>query len=245
MVAGGSYRIRRDDLDQWLHSREATKGAVPQRGRRDWPVQAERLKLALLDGDTEGARQHIDRLLGGGASVADCCDALFAPILHGIGQEWTEGKISIADEHRASRTVESLLERVSVARTKPGPRLGSIVVAAPVGDRHALAAQMVAHGLRAVGFVVHYLGADLPPEEILAMAEREQADLVALSCCVAERGGLTAALDLLNDAGFPTIVGGNGIGRAEALSLGATQYGGSISEAQSIARDFVRAGSAA
>jgi excisionase family DNA binding protein len=240
LVAGGTYRIRRDDLDAWLASREATAGAVPERGVRDWPQQSETLLELLLAGDVEGSRRLVDRLLAGGATLADLCDRLFAPALFRIGELWRGDDLAIADEHRASRMVEALLERASSARAKPGPRLGSVVVAAPHGDRHALAAQMVAAGLKADGFVVHYLGADLPPTEIVELAEREGADLVALSWCVAERDGLIAALRALEEAGVPAIVGGSGIGGAEALELGAAGYGGSIAEAQRIARELVR-----
>lgn len=241
MVAGGSYRIRRADLDAWLASREATRGAVPQRGHRDWANQADQLYTTLMAGDGDGARQQVDRLLGGGASTAEFCDLLFAPVLYRIGELWRTGEITIADEHRASRTIEGLLERIAAMRSKPGPRLGTAVVAAPVGDRHALAAQMVAHGLRAEGFVVHYLGADLPIDEIVELAGREDADLVALSWCVEERDGIRKAIAAVSEAGYPVLVGGSGIGSAEALSLGATRYGGSVAEAQQIARELVRA----
>jgi len=241
LVAGGSYRIRRGDLDAWLAERDQTLGAVPDRGQRDWPAQADRLFSHLITGDSDAARQQVDRLIDGGASVADFCDSLFAPILFRIGQLWCAGDISIADEHRASRTIEALLERIGAARPKTGPKLGSVVVAAPQGDRHALPSLMVAAGLRASGFVVHHLGADLPAEEIVAMAVREQADFVALSWCVAERNGLVETLTALNAVGIPSLVGGNGIGSAEALEIGATRYGGSIADAQRIARAEMRA----
>ena len=42
LVAGGSYRIRREDLDAWLEERDQRAGAVPDRGQRDWPGQADR-----------------------------------------------------------------------------------------------------------------------------------------------------------------------------------------------------------
>jgi excisionase family DNA binding protein len=239
LVAGGTYRISREDLEEWLQQRSATAGAVPQRGVRDWSQQSEALSVVLLAGDSPGARKQIDRLLGGGATIAELCDNLFAPVLFQIGERWHAGELSIADEHRASRMIESLLERAVSTRQKPGPRVGSVVVATAIGDHHALAAQRVAAGLQAEGFTVHYLGADLPVEEIVRMATRESADLVALSCCVQEHEGLAAALAALGAAGFPTLVGGNGIGSAEASQLGATRYGGSIGAAQLLARDLV------
>ncbi|MFM7693330.1 MAG: B12-binding domain-containing protein, partial [Actinomycetota bacterium] len=212
----------------------------PDRGQRDWPAQADRLFSHLITGDTDAARQQIDRLLGGGASVAEFCDSLFGPILFRIGSLWRKGDLTIADEHRASRTVEGLLERVLTARPKPGPKLGAVVVAAVRGDRHSLPGLMVAVGLRADGFVVHHLGADLPAEEIVDMARRENVDLVALSCSTAEREGLVATIDAVNAAGFPVLIGGSGIGGGEAVDLGAARYGGSVAEAQQAARAIVR-----
>lgn len=240
LVAGGSYRISRDDLDAWLRERDAAKGAVPERAERDWPRQIDTLTASLLAGDARASRKQLDRLTTGGVTVAELCDRLLAPTLARIGDLWHNNEITIADEHRASRIVETLLDRATAARPKTGPRIGSAVVATAVGDRHSIAAQMVAAGLQADGFAVHYLGADLPVEEIVNMAKLEAADVVALSCCVAERGGLSAAITALNRAGFRVIVGGNGIGRDEALALGAACYGGSIAEAQLLARELVR-----
>jgi len=242
LVAGGSYRISRDDLDAWLRDRDAMKGAVPERAERDWPRQIDLLTASLLAGDARAARKQLDRLTSGGVTVAELCDRLLAPTLARIGELWRNNHITIADEHRASRIVETLLDRATAARPKTGPRVGSAVVATAVGDRHSIAAQMVAAGLQSEGFSVHYLGADLPVEEIVNMAKLETADVVALSCCVAERGGLSAAISALNHAGFSVIVGGNGIGRDEALALGAARYGGSITEAQALARELVRPG---
>ena len=240
LVVGGTYRLRRSDVAAWLVRRDAIAGAVAGRKERDWPRQSELMLKHLLGGDTDAARRQIDRLLGGGASAADCCDRLFAPALSEVGRLWREGQAAIADEHRAARAVEGLLERISAARSKPGPRLGTIVVATAAGDAHALAALMVATGLRAEGFTVHYLGAGLPAEEIVELAVRERADLVALSCCVPEHEGLRSAIAALAAAGYETIVGGRGIGRTEALALGGVDYGGSIGEAQRIARDRIR-----
>ena len=242
LVAGGQYRIRNADLDEWLAGRGAADGAADRPSTRDWPAQADAFQAVLRAGDASAARAQVDRLIAGGATVADLCDRLFAPVLFRIGELWSGGGISIADEHRASRIVEGLLERAASSRGKPGRKLGTVVVAAPAGDRHSLAAQMAAAGLRADGFDVHFLGADLPGEEIAGMAERVGADVVALSWCVAEREGLRDAIDAVAALGIPVMVGGNGIGGAEALTLGATRYGASVAEAQAIARELARAG---
>ncbi|MGI9116081.1 MAG: cobalamin-dependent protein [Gaiellales bacterium] len=240
LVAGGTYRIERADLDRWLRERDGARGAVPTRRERDWSRQVDALLAVLVAGDAVAARKQVDRLLDGGAGVGELCDALFAPTLAEIGERWHRDELSIADEHRASRIIEGLLEHAGSVRPKTGPKLGSIVVATAVGDRHALAAQMVAAALRAEGFSVLYLGAELPADEIVGMARREQADAVALSCCVDDHSGLATTIEAVAAAGFPVMVGGSGIGSDEAERLGAARCGGSIADAQRLARELVR-----
>ena len=78
LVAGGSYRINRADLDAWLHERDAAKGAVPERAERDWPRQIETLLASLITGDARAARKQLDRLTSGGVTVDELCDHLLA-----------------------------------------------------------------------------------------------------------------------------------------------------------------------
>lgn len=245
-VAAGSYRIRSSDLEAWMRRRSSTAGAVPSRGRRDWRQLTDQYLDALLAGETDETRRLTERLIDGGVAPAEFCDNLFGPAMQEIGRRWHDGEITIADEHRASRTVEALLERVITRSRRPGPRRGDVVVAAPAGDRHSLAPMMVAAGLRADGFTVHYLGSDLPVSEIAAMARREDADLICLSWSIDDPEALRAALAALGAEGRPIIVGGSGAARQDALDWGASAYGASVAEAQTIARDLVRArGSAA
>lgn len=245
-VAAGSYRIRASDLESWMRRRSPATGAVPSRGRRDWRQLTAQYVSALLAGETDETRRLTERLIDGGVAAAEFCDNLFGPAMQEIGRRWHDGEITIADEHRASRTVEALLERVVTRSRRPGPRRGSAIVAAPAGDRHSLAPMMVAAGLRADGFTVHYLGSDLPVGEIAALAARENADLVCLSWSIHDPDALRAALDFLTAQGRPVIVGGSGVSRQDALDGGASAYGASVAEAQSLARELVRSsGSAA
>lgn len=243
-VEGGSYRIRRADLDAWVARRATTTSAVPSRGRRDWAQLRTQLTEILLAGRGDDARRLIDRLLDGGVGAAEFCDLLFGPAMQEIGTRWHDGRITIADEHRASRTVEALLEHIVARSRRPGPRRGTVIVAAPAGDRHSLAPLMVAAGLRADGFRVHYLGSDLPVGEIADLARREEADLVALSWSIDDPEGIRAAIGLLAAEGIAVIAGGGGISRSRALDDGAVGYGSSVAEAQQIAREHARATSA-
>lgn len=105
------------------------------------------------------------------------CDRVIGPALGRVGDEWLAGRISIAQEHRATAICERL---ISVAQPAGLPR-GVAVVTTPPGERHGMPALMAAGCLREHHWQVHHLAADLPAEEISTLAAAVGADLVVLS----------------------------------------------------------------
>ena len=102
------------------------------------------------------------------------------PSLQTIGQGWSEGTVSIGQEHMATsvfRRVLGWILRVYEAKDG-GPRL---VVATPPRYIHELGAMLAADSAASEGWEVTYLGADLPVEDILASARQVDAAGVALS----------------------------------------------------------------
>jgi len=109
----------------------------------------------------------------------DLCEHVIAPALQRIGDDWAAGRVSIAQEHRASAICERLL--ASHARQPAGRPRGTAVVATPPGERHGLPALMAAACLREDRWLVHHLASDLPVEEVIRLAGQVGADLVVLS----------------------------------------------------------------
>lgn len=112
--------------------------------------------------------------------VSDFLDLVAGPSLQKIGQSWSEGTMSIAQEHLASavfrRVLASILRVYEV--TNGAPRL---VVATPPRHVHELGAMLAADAAAAEGWAVTYLGADLPIADLLASARQVGANVVALS----------------------------------------------------------------
>jgi methanogenic corrinoid protein MtbC1 len=112
--------------------------------------------------------------------VADFLDLVAGPLLQKIGQSWSDGTMSIAQEHLASavfrRVLGWILQVYEV--TDGAPRL---VVATPPRHVHELGAMLAAGAAAAEGWAVTYLGADLPIADLLASARQVGADAVALS----------------------------------------------------------------
>ena len=158
----------------------ARPGAQPPRPIqvRDWAAQSRLLYQALAEGDETLARKRLAQLAGG-MPMIDLCAHIIGPALRRIGDGWAAGRVSIAQEHRASAICERLI--ASYAGQPGGRPRGVAVATTPPGERHGLPALMVAACLREDHWLVHHLAADLPVAEVTRLAGQVGAGLVVLS----------------------------------------------------------------
>jgi methanogenic corrinoid protein MtbC1 len=105
---------------------------------------------------------------------------LVAPLAHSLGDLWSRGELTAAQEHFASNLLRSQLLRFSgvYAEDTKAPLL---IVTTPAGQLHELGAALVAAAARNHGWRVAYLGASLPAPEIAGAAIQRAASAVALS----------------------------------------------------------------
>jgi hypothetical protein len=145
--------------------------------------------------------------------VAEVLSALFLPALRDIGELWQENSIVAADQALASRVYDFVIDQVW-PDAPPTPRRGSVIIAAPEGERHTFAARLTGLGLSLEGWSVLDLGADVAVADVeaaLATAEDVQGVIVhgASSSC------LPAALTMIDAAtrhGAGVVVAGGGFG---------------------------------
>jgi len=150
---------------------------------RDWAAQAQAFFTAITGGEETRARHQVRRLASG-FGLVDLCEQVMAPALRRVGDEWAAGRVSIAQEHRASAICERLL--ASQIRQPAGRPRGTAIVATPPGERHGLPALMAAACLREDRWLVHHLASDLPTAEVARLAGQVSASLVVLSSATAE-----------------------------------------------------------
>ena len=180
---GRGYAVSEADVAALAARRRL--GAEPARPIRvrDWAAQSAALYAALASGEETAARHQVERLAAG-VRVIDLCEKVIAPALRRIGDDWAAGRISIAQEHRASAICERLL--AAHARQPAGRPHGTAVVATPPGERHSLPALMAAACLREDRWLVHHLASDLPVEEVTRLADQAGARLVVLSSAMGQ-----------------------------------------------------------
>ena len=100
------------------------------------------------------------------------------PLAVEVGDLWALGKIPIAVEHLASEVVVHALKGGLRASRGSGP----VCVAALLPhERHEWGFLCCLADVQEMGWQIHYLGADLPPDEIVEAAWKRRAHAVALS----------------------------------------------------------------
>jgi len=112
-------------------------------------------------------------------------EEVLEPLLREVGDRWHSGQFSIAQERLVSTTVRKHIGLIveSYGRTA---RRQAIVFATLAGERHELGLLMSAMVCASHGCKVHYLGADLPPQEVGRYAHAVGAAVVALSVVLHE-----------------------------------------------------------
>jgi MerR family transcriptional regulator, light-induced transcriptional regulator len=115
-----------------------------------------------------------------GLSPRDAVELVIAPALNKAGTLWRSDKVSIAQEHLLTASVERLVVTMlhTFGKAAHGP---TIVFTTLSGERHTLGALMAAMIAASRGIHAVYLGPELPPAEAAQAAKSCKADAIALS----------------------------------------------------------------
>lgn len=207
-MVDGRYQVQRHHLTELLNAKNAPSRPRPP-GAQRLERTADKMHTALVTGDELGARDLAQAIVAEQTSIADFIQQVLVPPLRRIGQDWYDGKLSIWVEHRASAITERILGEI--APRPRGRRRGEVMVAAVSGDRHSLATTMAAVTLRDNNWLVHHLGADMPPEELVKFCDEHEIDVAVITLANPDCTELAQTTGKkIEAAGTPTIVGGPG-----------------------------------
>ena len=199
---------------------------------------------ALVDADLAAARNLVEDAAAFGTPVRDLYLEVLQPALYDVGRRWECGELSVAQEHLATATTETLMVRLSEGLAAPdAPRRDQVAIVACVdGELHAIGGRMVADFLAADGWKVLYLGAITPAEDLADLAQQRRASVVALSAALTDRlDRVRAAVDALRRVDPPpfVIAGGQAFqgGEARARETGVDAYVTGPTEAVALLAD--------
>ncbi len=143
----------------------------------------ERIKRAVLEGESDSIEGLIDQVLKGEQiSALEIVNQALIPGIEKAGELYDKKQYYLPQLMMAAETMKKafalLKPHLSVeARSE----VGVIVIATVEGDIHDIGKNIVSIMLENYGFRMVDLGKDVPAETILAAAERENADIIGLS----------------------------------------------------------------
>jgi MerR family transcriptional regulator, light-induced transcriptional regulator len=138
----------------------------------------EELSEALDRFDEPRAQAILDRLLGL-ATVDALLSEVVVPYLQELGERWSRGEASVAQEHFASSVLRGRL--LGLARGW-GLGVGPVAVLACVpGEQHDLGLIAFGLGLRSRGWRIVYLGPDSPIDTVADVSHQLEPSLVVLN----------------------------------------------------------------
>ena len=186
--------------------------AAAQNGRPELDAGAVQLRTALDGFDEAGAQAALDALFGS-FTVETVLGAVILPYLVDLGERWSTGDATVAQEHFASNLLRGRL--LGIGRgwdAGEGPR--AVLACAP-GEQHDLG--LIAFGLtlNRRGWRITYLGPDTPVDSLVDAAARLEPDLVVVTATTKRR--LTPLVDALTALSSKTRVAVAGSGATAGL----------------------------
>lgn len=107
----------------------------------------------------------------------------FAAGIRKVGELWEEGEFFLPELMRGAQIMQKCLDILIPHLQKGSEEIshGKVVIATIEGDIHSIGKTIVATMLRAYGFEVYDLGADVPAEKIVQEAVEKKADIIGVS----------------------------------------------------------------
>ncbi len=187
-----------------------------------WPEQ-DRFEAALLTGDRRQAIEIVSRLTQSGHSLVEIDVFLIQAALISIGLKWQSNQISIAQEHLATATAQTVMAE-SFSKSALPPLNGKKALLACIeGNDHSVGLRMVSDAFELAGWEVQYLGANAPTRALIEQIAAYRPDLVGLSISFphqlsSARDAIASMRSQLGSTCPPVMIGGSAINRFPGLA---------------------------
>jgi methanogenic corrinoid protein MtbC1 len=140
---------------------------------------------AMLRLDRGGAMEALEQALSAGTSFLEIYGNVLPMVMREAGRLWQLNEISMAHEHYCAGVIQLISSRFYDRICSAG-RAGrrSIVFACVEGETHELGARIAADVFDLSGWQTHFLGANLPARELVALLAKRPPNAVGLSITV-------------------------------------------------------------
>jgi methanogenic corrinoid protein MtbC1 len=178
--AEGESRAPAKSLTTRLAARRAPRETELAPGRE--AALVEETFRALTDGRDEDVSALVVNLHLHGQTVGAIADRFLCPAMSRVGDLWYSGRLTVAEEHVATRTAASALASLAAVAAPPSGERRSLALCCSVEeDFHDLPVRLAATTIEACGFEVFNLGMSTPFFALTETLERFRPRLVCVS----------------------------------------------------------------
>lgn len=175
------------------------------------------LREQLFDALTNYRGASAERLLAGmlGIAAETRIHQIYFPILRRIGDEWEQGKLTVAQEHYATTILREQLVSILIGMARRRTNVLHAACTTFPGELHELGALAMSVRLSHAGYRVSHLGADLPLTDLADFCQSSQPDLVCVSAIMRQTAKTIAdyaqTLRSLAPKATRLVIGGRGV----------------------------------
>lgn len=108
-------------------------------------------------------------------------EKILNPVMENIGYMWQNGKLTIASEHIASNTTQSIIKIISDKQKKSKLDKGKILLTTPIGEEHNIGCNVLESFLLSKGYTVYNLSPSTPAQSLLRFMKTVNVKVVIIS----------------------------------------------------------------
>ena len=187
MTVGGHRRFSlsavahlRRDLGIGPGADAPSRSRAQKGGKVSLPSVAQVTETLLRGDEKETGALLVEAYLNG-APLTTLFDQTITEAMHEVGELWFAGRITVADEHLATRVMFSALQTLNGVMM-PGQPSGLKAICCGIeGDLHELPVQLARFVLESEGWEVQSLGPNTPLFALSEMVARQRPQLVCVS----------------------------------------------------------------
>ena len=248
-VASASLFTRRDDgctayIDFATSAEKSEAAQAADKADTAVLTTADRIYRAVLEGKKDAIKELVQKGLAEGLEPMKIFLDLLTPAIRELGNLFAQKKkfiphlIASADTMKKGMVILDPLLREAMG----GEKKGTIVFATVKGDVHDIGKNVCILMLENFGFKVIDMGRSVPTEDILKTAEKEDADIIALSALMTTT--MTRMPEIINEVKKrnmrqKVMIGGAAVTKGFAKEVGADGYGKDVGDVADLAESLL------
>ncbi|MFW9779625.1 MAG: B12-binding domain-containing protein [Candidatus Heimdallarchaeota archaeon] len=201
------------------------------------------MATSVVELDLERAKQLAHSAIRDNLPLLEVIEKGFGEGIRKVGDLWDQGEFFLPELMMGAEIMRQAVEIITphLAETMTRKIKGTVIMATIEGDIHSIGKTIVSTMLRANGYKVIDLGADIAAEDIVAAAKEHDANLIGVSALLTTTmTGQKRVVDLAEKAGIRNTVkimlGGAPVTRAWVDECGADGYADNAVSAVELAK---------